>query len=203
MNIPHRSRHDQVTSINPKIIRNINRTLILNIIWEQQPISRVRIAEHAKLNKSTISSIVGGLLEEDLVVEEKSRAQSVGRTPISLRLRTGKHFIGTAYFDSGGAHLSIVDLDGTEKQTAFVKPNGKGAEEYVAHCIDELNALRKRSHIPRYKGIGVAVAGIVDSLHSKVLFAPNLGWEDVDLSKVIREHCPDVPVIAVENDAKA
>jgi N-acetylglucosamine repressor len=156
-----------------------------------------------KLNKSTVSSIVAGLLDEDLVLEEADRAQSVGRTPINLRLKTGKHYIGTAYFDSGGTHLAVVDIDGTVKQTMEIAANGEPAETFAARCFDELYAIRKRIHIPRYKGIGVTVAGIVDALHSKVVFAPNLGWENVDLSVIIREHCPDVPVMAVENDAKA
>ena len=203
MNPTRRSRHEHVTSINPKVVRNINRTLILNIIWEQQPISRARIADIAKLNKSTVSSIVGDLLHEDLVGEEVGWSASVGRTPINLRLKTGKHFIGTAYFQSGGTQLAVVDIDGTVKHVAEVRFDGKGAEEFVAQCIDELCALRKRFHLPRYKGIGVAVAGIVDSLHSRVVFAPNLGWEDLDMLKIIRERCPEVPVIAVENDAKA
>ena len=203
MNLPRRSRHEHFISINPKVVRNINRSLILNIIWEQQPISRARIAEIAKLNKSTVSSIVADLLGEELVVQEAERSSSVGRTPINLRMKTGKHLIATAYFDSGGTQLAVVDIDGTVKHSMEMKPNGRNAEEYVTHCMDELCALRKRFHFPRYRGIGVAVAGIVDSLHSRVVFAPNLGWEDVDMLKIIRERCADVPVIAVENDAKA
>ncbi len=198
-----RSRHEHIVSINPRVGRNINRSHILNIIWEQQPISRVRIADIAKLNKSTVSGIVGDLLRDDLVVEEAGQSSSVGRTPINLRLKTGKHLIGTLYFESRGTQLAVVDIDGTVKHTAEVSCNNKSAEEYVAQCIDELCTIRKRIHLPRYKGIGVSVAGIVDSVGSKVVFAPNLGWEDLDMLEIIRQRCPDAPLIAVENDAKA
>ena len=196
-------RHEHVISINPKVVRNINRALILNIIRERQPISRAKIAQVTTLNKSTVSNIVAGLLQEDLVVEEADHSQSVGRTPINLRLKTGKHFIGTAYFDSGFTHLAIVDLDGTVRLTEDVTTNASDAQRFVIECMDELIAMRRRARLPHYKGIGVTVAGIVDAQHSKVIYAPNLGWENVDIGKIIREHCPDVPVIAVENDAKA
>lgn len=196
-------RHEHVISINPKVVRNINRALILNIIRERPPISRAKIAQVTTLNKSTVSSIVAGLLQEDLIVEEADRSQSVGRTPINLRLKTGKHFIGTAYFDSGFTHLAIVDLDGTVRQTEDVKTNAADPQKFVIECMDELIAMRRRAHLPHYKGIGVTVAGIVDAQHSTVVFAPNLGWENVDIGKIIRDHCPDVPVVAVENDAKA
>jgi predicted NBD/HSP70 family sugar kinase len=200
---PRKPRHEHVISINPKVVRNINRALILNIIRERHPISRATIAQVTTLNKSTVSNIVAGLLQEDLIIEEADRSQSVGRNPINLRLKTGKHFIGTAYFDSGFTHLTIVDLDGTLKQTADVKTNAAEPKQFVIQCLDELAAMRKRAHLPHFKGIGVTVAGIVDGLHSRVVFAPNLGWEDVDMGRIIRDHSPDVPVVAVENDAKA
>lgn len=198
-----RSRHEHIISINPRVVRNINRSHILNIIWEQQPISRARIADITKLNKSTVSSIVGDLLRDDLLAEEAGPSPSVGRTPINLRLKTGKYLIGAVYFESRGTRLAVVDLDGTVKHTAELRCDGKSGEQFVAECIDELCALRKRIHLPRYKGIGVAVAGIVDSSRSRVVFAPNLAWEDLDILEIVRKRCPDVPVIAVENDAKA
>jgi len=200
---PRRPRHDRVISINPKVVRNINRALILNIIRERHPISRAKIAQVTTLNKSTVSNIVAGLLQEDLIVEEADRSQSVGRSPINLRLKTGKHFIGTAYFDSGIAHLAVVDLDGTVRQTADVNMNGDDPERLIRLCLDELVGMRKHAHLPHYKGIGVTVAGIVDGLHSRVAFAPNLGWENIEVGKIVRDHCPDIPVVAVENDAKA
>jgi predicted NBD/HSP70 family sugar kinase len=47
------------------------------------------------------------------------------------------------------------------------------------------------------------VAGIVDSSQSLVTYAANLGWNNVDLSALIREQVPDVESVSVENDAKA
>ena len=198
-----KSRHDHVISINPKVVRNINRALILNMIRERQPISRAKIAILSRLNKSTVSSIVGSLLAEDLIVEEADSKPTVGRTPINLRLKTGNHFIGVIYFDSAATHLAIVDIDGTVKQSIEIKNNSGPPPTFIARCVDELGALRKRSHLPEFKGIGVTVAGVVDASHARVVFAPNLGWEEIDLGTIIRDQCPDVPVVAIENDAKA
>ncbi len=43
---------------NAKVLRGINRGMILNIIREKQPISRINIARLTGLNKSTVSSII-------------------------------------------------------------------------------------------------------------------------------------------------
>ena len=53
------------------------------------------------------------------------------------------------------------------------------------------------------KGLGVSSTGIVDSNNLKINFAPNLGWENVDIGAVIKSKCPEIPNIAVDNDAQA
>ena len=55
---------NQVIGGNAKVVRSINRSGILNIIREQQPISRISISKITGLNKSTVSSIVNELFTE-------------------------------------------------------------------------------------------------------------------------------------------
>jgi predicted NBD/HSP70 family sugar kinase len=196
-------RHVQVTNFNSKVVRDLNRSVILNLIREQQPISRAKLAQLTKLNKSTVSSIVEGLVDEKLLEERADKRQRVGRTPINLQLRTGMHLFGAIYFDSFTTRIAIVDIDGTIRQSMDRRTEVANPEQFVARCLHELNALRDQNGYPTFKGIGVTVAGIVDSGLSKVVFAPNLGWDNLDLAKVIRDCCPEVPIIALENDAKA
>ena len=72
-----RPKHDHVISANSRVVRNINRAVILNSIREREPISRATIARLTRLNKSTVSSIVTSLLEEDLIVEEFEKIAAV------------------------------------------------------------------------------------------------------------------------------
>jgi N-acetylglucosamine repressor len=190
-------------SVNAKVVRDINRSLILNFIRERQPISRASIARLSRLNKSTVSSIVAGLLEEELVVEETARTTTVGRTPINIRLRTGKHLFGAISFDAGMTMAAIVDIDGTIRHCTDIIPDSDDPCEFVSRCTGALNTLRSQQRLPQFRGIGISVGGIVDSVHLKVVYAPNLGWQDLDLGRMVVEQCPDVSVIAVENDAKA
>jgi|ERR1041385_2593413 predicted NBD/HSP70 family sugar kinase len=193
----------QVTNFNSRVVRDLNRSVILNIIREQQPISRARLAELTKLNKSTVSSIVESLVAERLLQEQTDRRQSVGRNPINLRLRTGTHLFGVIYFDSVTTKLAVVDIDGTIKRTVDRDTEAGHPEQFVGRCLHDLKSLAKENGVQGFKGIGVAVAGIVDSARSKVVFAPNLGWDELDLEKVIRTSCPEISNIALENDAKA
>ena len=190
-------------SINPKIGRNINRAIVLNSIREKQPISRAKISRITNLNKSTVSSIVSNLIAEDLVAEDLHRNQEVGRTPIDLRVKSGKHLVGAIYFEPAKTELALVDLDGTVVSRADLKTEVASPDQFVQRCLEKLISLRNEFPMQRFRGIGVTVAGIVDSGRLKVVYAPNLGWENIELGKIIRDNVPDVEMISVENDANA
>lgn len=198
-----RPRHDRIVSINSKVARNINRAIVLNSVRENQPISRARIAELTKLNKSTVSSIVESLIAEDLIAEENKRGHGIGRRPMNLKVKTGKHSVGAIYIDSMKTVVAVVDIDGTIKRGEELATDSSHSTEFVACCLDRLNLLRKQGHSPMFKGIGVTVAGVVDPTTSRVVYAPNLGWENLDLGGIIREHSGGVESITLENDANA
>jgi glucokinase len=106
-----------------------------------------------------------------------------------------------------------VDLGGTKILAGVFKPSGecigrsklstkpqrspKEIIERIARCVtdavDECDLDMKQ-----VRGIGVGAPGAVDPESGKVLVAPNLGWEDVSLQKLLEDHL-DVPVF-IEND---
>ena len=203
-----KTRHDHVISANSRVVRNINRAVIFNFIRERQPISRATIAKLARLNKSTVSSIVASLMDEDLILEEYKASKvaprnAVGRSPINLRLKKGKNLVGAISLDSSTTWLAIVDIDGSIIVAEEVKTDIRPTDDFIARCTQKLTAMQIQRHLPGFKGIGVTVAGIVDSAQGKVIFAPNLGWENRDIGDLITRLNPDVGIVAVENDAKA
>lgn len=52
-------------------MKSLNKSTILNIIRLKGPISRAQIAKITKLTPPTVGSIVGELIEENIVVEKK------------------------------------------------------------------------------------------------------------------------------------
>jgi predicted NBD/HSP70 family sugar kinase len=182
--------------------------VIFNFVRERQPISRAAIAKLTRLNKSTVSSIVTSLMHEDLIIEEHGKTRtagrsSVGRNPINLGLKKRKNLVGAISFDPSTTRLAVVDIDGSIVHTDEIKTDVHPTEAFVLRCADTLMAIRAQNHLPPLKGIGVSVAGIVDSMQAKVVFAPNLGWVDLDVGEILKKQCPDSGIVAVENDAKA
>ncbi len=188
---------------NAKLVRSINRAVILNLIRENQPISRIEIARLTGLNKSTVSSIVTDLLEEDLLYQQVEPTPNVGRNPINLCLKLGTHFVGAINFDFTPSRIAIADLDGSIKETVTIEAVSEDPQAFVAHCVDELFKLKARLNIDHLEGIGVSVAGIVDPVKAEVVFAPRLGWEDFKLGELLEKLCPPETFVTIDNDARA
>ncbi|MGB2867389.1 MAG: ROK family transcriptional regulator [Bacteroidota bacterium] len=198
-----RHKHERITRINSKVGRDINRSIILNTVRRRQPISRAEISAITRLNKSTVSSIVANLVAEDLLLESPDQGGGIGRNPVNLTVKSGRHFVGAISFDAPCSRVAIVDIDGTIKAREEIWTKAVSPESLVSQCIARLNAMRSAAGPHEFHGIGASVAGIVDSANSRVIHAANLGWNQVDLASLIRKHFPDVEFVSVENDAKA
>lgn len=106
--------------------------------------------------------------------------------------------------DLGGTKLEVAAVDGTGRVLVSVRrPTSpeRGHEAVladVATCVREVWALEPGRTV---RGVGVGVAGQVDSGAGVVTFAPNLQWRDVPL-RVRLESMLGLPVRAI-NDVQA
>ena len=208
MTHPGKTKPYRITGANSRTVRSINRAVIFNVIRERQPISRAGIARLTRLNKSTVSSIVSTLVSEDLIFEKPVQGRTPGRSafgrnPIDLGLKKGTNLVGAISFDPTTTLLAVVDIDGSIVCSEEIATDVRPDAAFIARCADRLVSLLGSHGLPPFRGIGVSVAGAVDPARAHVVLSSNLGWEDVDVGEIIRQRCPEVPAIAVENDAKA
>ena len=193
---------NNIISGNASVLRNVNRSVILNLIRNEQPVSRANLAHLTGLNKSTVSSIVSDLIEEELVFETANVNRNIGRKPIDLHLKLGKNLIGAFSIDASITRFAIVDIDGSILATSSVNTMSKDGSAFIEKCITEVHKLMKQLGTDELKGLGVSVAGIVDADNLIVNYAPNLGWEDFDIGKIIKDIWPGLQILTVGNDAK-
>ncbi|MGE5458246.1 MAG: ROK family transcriptional regulator, partial [Methanococcaceae archaeon] len=188
---------------NAKVLRSINRAMILNIIRTKQPLPRAEIAKITGLNKSTVSSIVADLLQEELVYEQIKSDQNVGRNPVDLYLRKRKNLVGAINIDIVMTRFALVDIDGSLIGTSAILTEPGDPEKFIGYCLSEMKILCAKKGIKHLAGLGISVAGIVDSRNCTVNFAPNLGWENFHIGEVIKNKWPGINILAVGNDAKS
>ena len=148
-----------------------------------------------------MSDVVGDLIEEDLVVELGTRADSRPGKPATMLdiNRTGHNIVGLDLSNSGSFVGVVTDLDGNviARAEVDIPPTvGDDAVAAIETLLTDLVALAPRPVL----GVGVSSPGIVDD-RGVVLSAPNLGWRDVPLQERLAASS-GLPV-AVANDANA
>lgn len=187
---------------NHHVVKKGNKSLVLDKIKYNSPISRATVASQVGLNKGTVSSLVNDLLEEHLIYESGPGESSGGRRPVMLLFNEKAGYsIG---IDIGVNYLLgvLTDLNGnihTEKRIAFKNLSYEEIELRLFETIDFL--LISTPDCPHgVVGIGVGVPGIVEK-DGNILLAPNLNWRNINLKEVLEEKY-NLPII-IENEANA
>lgn len=192
----------------PRAVRHINEIRALEVILRQGKVSRANIARQLGLTRSTASSIVAGLADEGLVIEDslhEDKGAGTGRPGTFVRLNP-KHgvFLGA---DIGVGRITIVALDfaGTivTRRHFHFKPFKKDSDKIfgqLATCVNKVLRELEADYIPR--GLCVIVPGVIDK-SGVVLRAPFLGWRNAPILDRLAALLPAIPVIVAENDANA
>ena len=179
--------------------RQINRRITLNFLRHHQPMSRADLARRSGLQRSTVSAIVDQLIEEGWVTEGAIGRLPRGRRPRFLHLNLERTGIVGVNLRPETTTVGLANIDARfEEQRAFPTPTEPAAfVRTVARTIASLRSAHPRMVC---EGIGMSLPGRIDET-GRLVFAPNLGWRDVDLRQML-EAATELPV-SVENAANA
>jgi predicted NBD/HSP70 family sugar kinase len=162
-------------------VRRQNLRLVLREVMENGPRSRAGIADAVGLTKSTVSSLVGELVERGLLSEQGPEpGGSVGRpgqlvalsdtTVVALGLEINVDYLAA----------SVLDLNGGVRFERFLRRENRGTS--AGQVLDALAGLGRTALetveseglVP--VGATIAAPGLVDVESGTLLAAPNLGW---------------------------
>lgn len=185
---------------NRELMRAINRSIILNVIKTNGLIARAEVARQTGLSPATVTGIVADLIVEGLIIEKEIGDSSGGRPPIMLCINpTGGYVVGIKLTEEGiiGA---LTDLEARVLTKRVARLESRDPDQVVSDLVEMARALLKQAHLPQKKllGVGVGLAGIIDSQRSILRQSPYFGWRNLPLRAMIQEQLR-VPVF-VDND---
>lgn len=160
--------------------RDINRRVVLNLIRSRQPISRADLARSSGLQRSTVSAITEQLIAERWVREGAVGQLPRGRKPTFLHLNAERAAVLGVNLRPIRTDVALADLSGRFLAQQSFATSAK-PKEFIAELSRVLRALLKAHPHTQYEGIGISVPGRVDPQTQRLIFAPNLGWGEVDL----------------------
>jgi len=185
------------------VMRQMNLSAILHHLRENAPISRATLAEMTGLNKTTVSSLVGELIECQFVREIGLRqSSSAGRRAVLLTLNPQAGCIVSC--EIGVDFVSVITADFASEIVWRHQDRTDPAMGQAAIVERSIGLLQRAAEEGRalcgpLLGAAVGVPGLVDQGTGTLLFAPNLGWENVRLRAILQQAF-EVPVF-VDNEA--
>ncbi|MEM7330500.1 MAG: ROK family protein [Chloroflexota bacterium] len=184
-------------------LREKNLSTLLYCLRAEAPISRANLANLTQLNKSTVSSLTEELLEAG-VIEDVGLAVSGGGRPGKLLEINGNggYAIGVE-FSAHAVFVVLTDLKGQilmAIDSEIEQADQDGSLKTAVSLINQV-LVTPKAQSGRIIGIGIAIAGVVDSQNGRLLYSPNLQWRHIDILKYFEDQF-NFPII-VENNANA
>ncbi len=177
-----------------------NRDLILKTIFEAETVSRAEIARITRLTRTTVSDVVGDLLEEGLVREVGIGSSIGGKSPILLSLVKDSRYMISLNLGHDQFCGAVVNLRGEIKDMESVPVSGRDGEQALGIVYEILDKLVEKQWAP-VVGIGVGTPGLVNTREGMVVNAVNLDWQDLPLARLLQDryHMP----VHIMNDSQA
>jgi glucokinase-like ROK family protein len=185
------------------MLRQINLSAIMNYIRIEAPISRSTLAKKTGLNKATITSLVGELINRNFIKEVGLITNSLGRPSMNLRLNPDVGYI--IGVEIGVDFINVIGTDFSPKkvfQSIIITKLGMSADDVLGLMIKEIKQAQKSCQKivgGNFLGLAVGVPGLVDYEEGTLLFAPNLKWRSIQLKKLLASEF-NVPIF-VDNEA--
>jgi predicted NBD/HSP70 family sugar kinase len=180
--------------------RDINRRIILNLIRMRQPISRADLARLTDLQRSTVSLIIEQLLEEQWITEGALGHLPRGRKPRFLHLNNERAGIIGIDIRPKLTTIALTDLN-ANFITQDSLPTLENQKEFLRLLAEKIKKMRDSHPRTFCEGIGVGVPGRVERRSRELVFAPNLGWRNVDFKSFLEKETK-LPV-EVDNGANS
>jgi predicted NBD/HSP70 family sugar kinase len=199
------SRSARSLSGDQALLRRLNRTALIRLVWQEPGLSRSEVAARLGLTKSSIGQVSQELIHEGWLGAGESSGGTPGRPSIPLSINRERFAMIGIELDVNRLNAVAVDPYG-ERLSGRTRTGDfrtlKFTLESIAEMITELQTCANLAgrHV---LGVGIGAPGPVDLERELLTYAPNMPWENIPLHRLIAEHLPQFSPdkIFVDNDA--
>ncbi len=169
----------------PETTRRSNRSLLLQGVFDDGPVSRADLARSTGLGRATVSEITADLIAEGLVVESGRGESTGGKPPTLLELDPDGRFTVAVDLSRHPISAALLNLRGR----IVARASGKTIQPVHREVLEELHRvigeLMGQATAPAL-GIGIGVPGTVDR-EGNVVESEQLRWSAAPLRDEIED----------------
>ncbi|UAL53642.1 ROK family transcriptional regulator [Bacillus sp. CMF21] len=171
-----------------KLIQELNRSIILDMIRKEAPISRSEIAKRINISPTTVTSAVNELMNEGFVREDGIGVSNGGRKPVLLRFDPNSHFIIGVSISNSYIKVAEMNLEAEIRRKAVYSTNLHFGQAVIDHILEIIKQfLQNTDNMERCVGISVITPGIVDADKGIISYNTKLNLNHVPLKKLIEQ----------------
>lgn len=188
---------------NHDFLRLSNLSMVSRLVWQNPGISRAEIANRLGLYKSSITRIIGYLVERNLIKEvgKGEAAKTGGRRPKQLVVNESFGCILGLEIQPVEYKAIISFVDGSEiARFEGEVPDRWNLENSAKMIVDDIMLKLAHIDIP-VLGISFCVPGFIHPREGKIIYSLPFKIQDYPFVKKMKEHF-SVPII-IENDANS
>lgn len=183
------------------LIREINQAIVLDTVRTLGQVSRAEIALETGLSPATVTGITRELIERNLLREGATGRSAGGRKPVLLQLNASAGYVIGVKVTENEVIAVLTDLDATIIERERENLDHSDVATVVDAVASVSTAWMSGTTRRPIHGLGICIAGAVDSLRGTVRHATYHDWHDVPLAELLEERF-GLP-ITVDNDANA
>ncbi|MDQ6600494.1 ROK family transcriptional regulator [Bacillus salipaludis] len=172
------------------LMKKQNKNLVLEIIKNQSPISRMEIAKITGMSPTSITRIVNELHLQGFVKETELVTSGVGRKAVLLDVCDDVFFTIGVEIDKFIIKIGIVNYVGEIVELRRIpRLESESYFETLEKVNMNLKELIEKNRIPHQRiiGIGVGLPGFIDNQNGVVKVSDQLKWKNVNLAEDLKQ----------------
>ena len=185
-----------ITKGSKTLLRDLNRSIVINMVREKGPISRTAISKATGLERASLTNIMNYLLENDLVREVGEDKSSGGRRPTLVDFNYDYGVACGIKVEAEKVILGLTNLEGkiiSKSEEKFSR--GSKSQKILKLIKKSVNRLIQGTNL---LGVGIGISGFVNLENDISIYSPILNWKNINLAKPLEEKY-GVPVF-ISND---
>src|SRR4051812_7015597 len=165
-------QQDVQGKVDSRAMREVNRSIVLDIIRRGGRVSRTDLARRSALTKPTVSAIVEDLLARGIVQEVGfgKTVASGGRRARLLEFNDASAAYLGICFGVGTTTVGLADARGELRVRREIPAPQSSPEAVIASAAELAEAVCEEAGFPRdrLQGVGVTVPGLVNAANGRV-----------------------------------
>ncbi len=175
---PVRVQPAEHSRVVPALLRQINARRIMDLLWQEGPVSRAELVRRTSISAPTMSRLMERLEQTGLVECDPELQHGSGRPAAIYRPARKKTQVIGVMVGIRESYVTATGLDGVfgpERSVSFATPQTYA--QFISTLAEQIEKLRHKVSVPCL-GVGLSVPGLVLDADQRIALSPNLHFLD-------------------------